>query len=228
MNSVERSSETIQYHLGELAVSTDLDNPRRLLPAIKENHKTILDLGCGIGQTFIATGIHEDGSRLLIGIDNEIEPLDYGKQHYEGICFVNAEAERLPIQSQSVDLVISRVTLPYTNIPVSIKEINRILKPGGEIWITLHSVKTLFNPLVTSVKKASLKGVVIRSFFLLNGLIFHCTGRLLPLPKSGSYESFQTNRSIRRVLENNHFEDVKIGRSTHFLVTATKTRQETL
>lgn len=215
-------SETVQYHLRELKLSSDPDDPRSILPDFKPHHKVILDIGCGVGQTFIAAGLDQDQSRLLIGLDNELEPVQYGTVHFGTIKFINGLGDKLPLKSGSVDMVISRVTIPYTNIPVTLSEINRVLKPGGEVWMTLHSIRVLINPLVKSFKAVSLKGVVVRSFFLFNGLLLHCFGKILPLPGSGAYESFQTSSAIRRLLKKTGFQHIDISRDKHFLVTATK------
>ena len=221
MTSKEQS-ETIRYHLSELKLASNPDDPRNILPDFNNSHKVILDIGCGIGQTFVAAGIAEDDSRTLIGLDNEIEPLLYGVREFPNVKFINALADQLPIASSSIDKVVSRVTIPYTNIPVTFKEINRVLKPGGEIWLTLHSMRVLLNPLLGSFSAVSVKGVLIRSFFMLNGLLLHCFGTLLPLPGSGSRESFQTSSGIRRLLEKNNFDHIVIERGSHFLVTARK------
>lgn len=215
-------SETIRYHLSELKLSSNPDDPRNILPVFDSTHKVILDIGCGIGQTFVAAGIAEDESRLLIGLDNEIEPLHYGVDEFTNVKFINALAHQLPIESGSIDIIVSRVTIPYTNIPVTFQEINRVLKPGGEIWMTLHSMRILLNPLLGAFSTVSAKGVLARSFFLFNGFLLHCFGILLPLPGSGAYESFQTSSGIRRLLKKNNFDQIVVKRDSHFLITARK------
>lgn len=215
-------SATVRYHLGELALARDPTHPRHLMPRIADHHRVILDIGCGIGQTFVGAGLNNNADRTLIGLDYDLEPLRYGARHMPGIGYVNADANSLPIASGSVDLVVSRVSLPYTNLPVSMAEIERVLKPGGEIWITLHSLKILINPLMGALGKWRIKGVLVRLFYLLNGLLLHCTGRLMPLPGRGVYESFQTNGAMRRLLRRLGFVQVKIQRDAHFLVTARK------
>ena len=215
-------SDTIDYHLGELALARDASHPRHLLPDFRPCHKVIIDIGCGIGQTFIAAGLDSDSGRTLVGIDYELEPLQYGRHHSPGIQFLQGDGNSLPIGSGCVDLVVSRVSLPYTNIPLAMAEIHRILKPGGEIWITLHPARVLINPLIKSFRELSIKGFLVRSFFLLNGLLLHWFGFLLPHPRTGVYESFQTNKGIRRLLERYEFDSVKITRGVHFLVTASK------
>ena len=215
-------SENITYHLGELELSKSPENLRSIIPEFKSKHLSILDMGCGIGQTFVATGANEDGARTLIGLDYDLEALSYGQRNYTHIYYINGECSNLPIKTESMDLVVSRVTLPYTNIPKAIKEIERVLKPGGELWITLHSAKVLLNPLLKSLKSISMKSIIVRSFYLMNGVLFHFFGVLLPNPKSGEYESFQTDRGIRRELRRNNFKKIKIKRGVHFLVTAVK------
>lgn len=221
-NHVAGFSDTIAYHLGELETAKDKTNPRHLMPEFKSYHRVILDIGCGIGQTFIAAGLVEEKDRTLVGLDIEIEPLQFGHAHTPSIQFLLGDGSCLPIRSGCIDLVVSRVTLPYTNIPAAIAELQRVLKPGGEIWITLHSAKVLFNPLVRYFRVLGIKGFLVRLFFLFNGVLLHVVGILLPHPKSGVYESFQTNRGIRRLLKKHKFVAVEISRGTHFLVTARK------
>ena len=123
--------ESIKYHLTELDIALNPRHPRHSLPEIRKEDKSILDVGCGIGQTIVASQIPE--GVFVVGIDIDLAPLKYGKEFCNGILYVNAEASFLPFKNKIFDLVISRVSLPYTNVPRCTQEIARILKPGGRI-----------------------------------------------------------------------------------------------
>ena len=211
-----------EYHLEELQAAQDASDDRRINPSFKEHQKAILDIGCGIGQTFIGTGIYKDPERHLIGIDIDIEQLRYGKSHYGNVTYINSSGDSLPIVTNSMDLVFSRVSLPYVHIPTAIKEISRVLKIDGEIWITLHPFEMTLKHLWQSLKSFHYKDVIFRSYVILNGFLLHFFGTLIRFPVKGIYESFQTEKAIRSLLEKEHFANIEIVREGHFLVRAVK------
>ncbi|PCJ27273.1 MAG: hypothetical protein COA96_03560 [SAR86 cluster bacterium] len=215
------SSSTV-YHLEELEIACNPQHPAHIMPEFKPEHEVILDIGCGVGQTYVAAELNSENKRMLVGLDIDIEAMNYGSNHYENINYVNAFGDDLPIQSESVDLLISRVSLLYTNIPTAFNEIHRVLKPGGEIWITLNPMHKQMQNLIKAIKRLSIKGVIARSFVMLNGVIFHFFGKVFPFPIVGGYESYQSEKAIRRLLEKKGFSNIKISNGTHFLITATK------
>lgn len=217
-----RISSAIQYHLRELDTAKDAHDLRHINPNFNDEHQVILDIGCGIGQSFIGTGIHNDHTRKLFGIDIDFEVLNYGKSHYRGINFINSNGENLPIRSNSIDLVISRVSLPYTNIPLAVKEIHRVLKINGELWITLHTFNMTAKSLLKSAINLNYRDVIFRTYVVLNGFSFHLFGKLFTFPMFGRVESFQTNKAIRTILRKAHFGNIEIVREKHFLVKAVK------
>ncbi len=211
-----------EYHLEELRAAQNAADGRHINPSFKEHHKAILDIGCGIGQTFIGTGIDKDPERSLFGIDIDIEQLKYGKANYGNITFINSSGDNLPIVTNSLDLVFSRVSLPYVHIPTAIKEISRVLKKGGEVWMTLHPFEMTREHIWQSVKGLKYKDVIFRSYVIFNGLLLHHFGRLIRFPCKGIYESFQTEKSMAALLKKENFEQIEIVREGHFLVKAVK------
>jgi ubiquinone/menaquinone biosynthesis C-methylase UbiE len=55
--------------------------------------------------------------------------------------FVCGKAEALPFASSSFDFVVARLSIPYTNIPISLREIHRVLVPEGTVWFSLHNLQ---------------------------------------------------------------------------------------
>jgi len=228
----------ITYHLKELEIARNPNSPGHAMPSFSENDTAILDIGCGIGQTLVASSL--ENCKLLVGVDIELDSLVYGQRQFGYINFINGTAECLPFQSESFDLVISRVSLPYTNIPKSLKEIRRVLKKDGRVWFTLHpfskllksfikrmlKLLTLQSESVSERKNVSIsKSVAFYTYVIVNGLYFHIFGKQFAFPVYGKlygkYESFQTESGIIKALENAGFRNPTIQRGKRiFAVTA--------
>lgn len=220
-------SAAIQYHLVELAIAQNPLDPRYAMPDFSDEHRVILDIGCGVGQTFVAAGLNQPANpgqpqRTLLALDIEEEVLLYGRAHYQGIHYIRAEGAVLPFADDSIDLVISRVSLPHTHLPQAVQEIARVLKPGGECWITLHPLHMALERLLATVKRFSLKSLLFQCYVLTNGLYLHSTGRVFAFPFTTRYESFQTRRATERLFSEPVFEGLRIQDEPHFLVTVRK------
>lgn len=190
------------------------------MPDVREDDRVILDIGCGVGQTLVAMDLDDD--RVLVGVDIDHEALAYGRKTFASIQYSKCTAEALPLASGLFDLVISRVAVPYTNIPQTINEMYRVLEPGGRVWFTLHPIKMTRRQWVSALRNFRIKDIIFRTYVLANGLNLHFFGKLLPFPSNGQYESCQSAKAIRAVLKNAGFENVSVDRGRHFLVTAEK------
>ena len=200
-----------EYNLEELKIALNPDDPRHILPPSLPPTAKVLDVGCGSGQTLI--GAYPD--RLSFGVDIDFDALKFGKTLSDRTCLINSAAEALPFSNNQFDLVIARVSLPYTNIPVSLREIRRVLKTGGRVWLILHPFAISWK----QAKTSNYKGKVFFAYILLNSLMFHLFQREFSF-LGKRYETFQTERGIGRALVQNGFNDVQIKRERHFLVTA--------
>lgn len=208
------------YHLRELAIAQSPNDPRHVMPAILPRHRRILDIGCGAGQTFIASDLLPDVQAA--GLDVDFEALLLGRELTQRVGFVAGQAERLPFPDASFDLVLSRVTLPLTYVPAAVREIGRVTAAGGDLWLVLHSWHKTVRDLSASLRRGHWKRAAYRSYVLANGALFHTAGRLLPSPLDGHYESFQTNAAISRELRRAGFGDIVAVNGRHYVVTARK------
>jgi ubiquinone/menaquinone biosynthesis C-methylase UbiE len=208
------------YHLTELDIARSLDDPLHAMPVILPKHQCILDVGCGAGQTLIASDLRS--GVIAYGIDINLDALALGRDLTRAIHFVNACGEYLPFRDCTFDLVVARVSLPYTDIPKTICEVRRALKPGGDVWFVLHPTSMVIKKLISSLRHLKIKRALGNLYVLGNGILFHFSGKLFSLPIDKRYESYQTNRSITRVLRAFNFGNIKISRQKHFIVTATK------
>jgi len=201
---------SIQYHLNELQIALDPSRPEHILPPHSPPSERVLDIGCGAGQTLMAA--YPD--RISFGLDIDFAALQLGRSLTDRVRFLQGRAERLPYGNEQFDLVLARVSLPYTNLRFSLKEMRRVLRRGGSVWMTLHAPAIPWRQALTS----NWKGKIFFGYILLNSALFHLIQRQFPF--FGRYESFQTDRGIRRALGQAGFEDVAIERNAHYLVTA--------
>jgi ubiquinone/menaquinone biosynthesis C-methylase UbiE len=216
----------IEYHLRELEVALDPASPGHVLPDFRQDDRSILDIGCGIGQSLIVSG--DDPGCLRVGIDVDMRSLAYGHRHYSHVSYVLASAEALPFRSEAFDLVMSRVALPYTDLRASLSEIARVSAPGGRIWLSLHSFKRVARHLLGSIRAGAWKDVLFRLYAISNGAAFHFFGLQFRFPWKSRCESFQTRSGFRRTLRRLGFIDVSFPQGRHFLCTANKPGRITL
>lgn len=107
---------------------------RRLLERVPApaSARQVLDLGCGTGQfadplcsTFRGAG--------LVGVDLSEAMIRHARANRpEGIDWLVADAERLPLADGSVDVVFSNLMIQWCQDPRPVlRECLRVLRPGG-------------------------------------------------------------------------------------------------
>lgn len=208
----------VAYHLNELELARRPEDSRHLLPDIPSDCASILDVGCGAGQTLIALG-EKTAGRSTYGVDVDCAPLAVGRRMAPGIHFIAGVGERLPFREACMDMIVCRVSLPYMHIPRALREFHRILRPGGYLWLTLHPPAVVWKWLGRALLGGQIKGVIFNAYVLFNGTLFSCTGHQVRF-FNGRCESFQTPRSIRGALAAAGFRSVQTHMGQHFLVTA--------
>lgn len=211
------------YHVLELQIAADPVDRRRVMPAIRSDHRRIVDVGCGAGQTLIASRLPADVT--AIGIDCDPRALSLGRMLHPRLALIRASGEALPLPSRFFDLALSRVALPYMRTGVALAEMARVLRPGGDLWIALHPASLVWDELKASVKRGRWRVALQRAYALANGAAVHLTGRELPVAYRGKHHSFQTEARIVRTLQSLGFENIRIEKGRFFVVTATRKRE---
>jgi ubiquinone/menaquinone biosynthesis C-methylase UbiE len=209
------TTSPLAYHQAELEVARDAANPQRLVPDPGEATR-ILDIGCGAGQTIVAL----ECGRRAVGVDIDVAALRYGASGAMGerLRVAAATGEHLPFRDASFDFVYSRVALPYMDIPAALAEAHRVLRRGGRLWLTLHSIAIP----VQQFRRGNLRGRIYAACIVANGLWFHVTGRTVRVGNR-IRESIQTERGMRLALARAGFSGVEFRRtSLHFIVTAVR------
>ncbi len=208
-----------EYHLEELKAARTAGHPSRVMPDIPVTCRSILDVGCGAGQTLIASELPPHC--FLCGIDVDFEALALGRELAPNICFVQGKGELLPFREGSFDMVISRVALPLMHIPSALTEMSRVLSPGGRIWLVLHPFRMVLKQLLNSARRLRYRDVIFRFYVIANGVALHFSGKQFRYPFNRSYcESFQTCAGLRRALESANFGNIELHKGKFFIATA--------
>ncbi|MBW7873563.1 MAG: arsenite methyltransferase [Ignavibacteria bacterium] len=103
---------------------------------------TVLDLGCGAGNDVFISAIITGNTGRVIGLDFTPEMLERAKKnqrklHFNNVEFRLGDIESMPVEDNSVDVVISNCVLNL--VPDKAKafsEIKRVLKPGGHFCVS--------------------------------------------------------------------------------------------
>lgn len=105
----------------------------------------VLDVGCGTGHLTRALA-RRYAKATVYGLD--IAPpllrVARGKRGwFSRSAFVAGDAERLPIASDSVDLLVSNLALQWCELEAAFPEFLRVLRPGGAVFFTTFGPDTL-------------------------------------------------------------------------------------
>jgi SAM-dependent methyltransferase len=97
--------------------------------------KSLLDISCGEGQLVVFA--RQKGLNA-VGIDFALAAIKEGLSQGTHSCWIVGDGERLPIGAESYDYITHIGSLEHYQNPVAgIREIARVLKPGGIACILL-------------------------------------------------------------------------------------------
>jgi demethylmenaquinone methyltransferase/2-methoxy-6-polyprenyl-1,4-benzoquinol methylase len=124
---------------------------RKKLVKLVENQKPelILDVATGTGDLAIA--LLKVKPKKITGIDISIGMLDVGKRKMKTkgyddlIQLQEADSENLPFEDHSFDAVcVSFGVRNFEHLEIGLSEMNRVLKPGGKLYILEFSSPSVF------------------------------------------------------------------------------------
>ena len=165
----------------------------------------VLDVGCGGGQEMIPFG---RVGATCIGLDLSPESARFGqamfRTHHPAarVLFATARAEHLPLAGGTVDVVLCRVAIPYTDNRRAIAEVARVLRPGGVLLLKTHHLRYYLRKFRDGMRLRSPLYSLHALRVLASGVLFQMCGRQ---PAGGRLllrESYLTmgmlNRELRR------------------------------
>ncbi len=168
--------------------------------------KRVLDAGCGLGAYSLL--FRDLGAQSVIAMD--YSPLRLGTVGQMadacggGVSPMRSSVEAIPLATGSIDLIFSRVVIPYVHQVRTMQESARVLARGGRALLILHAAKFYWGQLRRFGLRPGLIGERARaSLGLAGGAAFSLLG-VEPhwkLRKIGFYLSYQTRGAFSRLAE---------------------------
>lgn len=141
---------------------------KQIVANLAGKDKVLLNLGCGRRSSL--TPLYPNW-QSVIGLDHDLQALD---EHPALTTKISGQMEKMPLADAFVDVIATEWVLEHlANPDLALKEIARVLKPGG---VFIFVTPNLANPLVLGAKALSL----LRLRQLLSYLISFLTKRPLP------------------------------------------------
>src|SRR5437588_1572783 len=114
---------------------------RRFAPILRRDHAAALDVCCGTGDMTLALARTRRGSRArIVGLDFSAAMLQRARTksaaRFADVEWMEADALHVPFPDASFDLVVSVFGFRnLANYEAGLREMARLLKPGGELGI---------------------------------------------------------------------------------------------
>ena len=190
-----------------ISLGVDTKWRKRLVKIVKENQpQKILDIATGTGDLAIA--LSETGAREIIGLDISKGMLDVGRKKIlsknleEIIQMVQGDGESLPFEKDHFDAItVAFGVRNFEDLEKGLKEILRVLKPGGILAILETSVPT--------------KTPIKQGYFVYTRYILPLIGRLFSKDRkayaylSESAASFPHGKDFNNILGKIGFIDME-------------------
>jgi len=126
---------------------------------------TVLDTGCGHGA-FSVYAVSKGADAFAL--DVQLARLKFGADQSVRmalpVSFVCGRSEELPFPDGFFDLVLSRSTLQYTDIPVVNREMIRVIKPGGVLVLVENMAHNPFLLLFRAFRRLRKNGVRLGTY----------------------------------------------------------------
>jgi arsenite methyltransferase len=132
----------LQSELPEAAVLGSLGCGNPTAVADLREGEVVLDLGSGGGLDVLLSAKRVGPTGVAYGLDMTDEMLELARRNAEeaGVTnarFLKGEIEDVPLPDASVDVVISNCVINLsTDKPRVLREIHRVLRPGGRVGVT--------------------------------------------------------------------------------------------
>jgi len=108
--------------------------------------RQVLDIACGEG--YCAAALSKAGATRVLGVDISAETCSHATQKY-GIATKAGDGEKMPLDSSTVDVVVSFETIVHVPNPKAfLDECQRVLRPNGVLIISTpnHDAARLHHP----------------------------------------------------------------------------------
>lgn len=122
-----------------------------LIETLNLDNKTILELGCGNATMTKQLGSNGSNRKIIACEVDEVQHEKNLKLNIENIEFKLNGAQKIDLEDESVDMIFmfkSFHHIPYDLMKEALKEIKRVLKPNGLVYISEPLFKGEQNELI--------------------------------------------------------------------------------
>jgi ubiquinone/menaquinone biosynthesis C-methylase UbiE len=148
--------------------------------------KRVADLGCGRARYY--QHFLDQGAASYIGVDllenasvyASILAARYGRSTPP---IIKGSIEDTGLPSESVDVVVIRIALQYTQVGRALREARRILAPGGKLIMVCVTFETCWKELWCGLRQGNVHAIRNNAFIALNSLVLQTTGRQITVSR---------------------------------------------
>lgn len=161
----------------------------------------VLDIGCGAGQEmlpFVSKGAKGVGIDLMPEAGQVGLALFGGAGMADRVTFIRAVGSVLPFANEVFDVLICRVALSYMDNRGAIREMARVLRPGGKVLLKYATPSYYWQKAREGVVNSSPLTSIYAARVLYAGYVYQLTGRQPFGRLTAGGEIFQTERTLLR------------------------------
>jgi len=171
-------------------------------------HARVLDVGCGLGTQLRQLTLRRCRA---VGIDSDRAAVRTCRE--QGLAVVIASAERMPFVTQTLDGIVCKVVVPYTDEARALSEIGRLLRITGTARVSYHGAGYYLRYLLCGTSHWKLRLYALRS--LVNTWVYALLGRRVPGFVGDTL--YQSRRRLRNYYWASHLRLVEEHPSPTFL-----------
>ena len=136
-------------------------------------HTRVLDVGCGRGIQLRQLALRKCH---FLGIDVDRESVMACRN--QDLLALIASAERMPFRAQTLDGIVCKVVVPYTDEARALREIARVLRTSGTARVCYHGAGYYLRYLLCGTSHWKFRLYALRS--LVNTWVYALLGTRLP------------------------------------------------
>ncbi len=138
-----------------------------------ENHRSVLDFGCGCGRTLMWLTRLNPGSSYF-GTDTDRESVEWCRRHLAGTFTLNSPLPPLPYADNRFDLVYAISVFTHLSKDFQAQwatELHRVLRPGGLLLLTIHGDSSRKDLSRQELATLEADGVLFRTSRKMKGIL---------------------------------------------------------
>jgi SAM-dependent methyltransferase len=142
---------------------TDFEAEEHLLIKLiqREKRGRLLDIGCGAGRT--GAELRKLGFNVT-GVDHSAKAVQLAKERGLAVQMTDLDADGLPFEDCEFDLAWAGDVLEHVFDPIDmLKEANRVLRPGGKLYVNVPNEFPLRTRFAILLKSRSCQSFTYRS-----------------------------------------------------------------